>query len=387
MRVMILTNSYAPNVGGVETHLSDLTGWLGSRPDLDVDVVTYQPLTTPVKAPPFEQHGRLRIHRIAWPGGGLFHKLESKPILQFLYLAPRLLLGGLFHICFRARPDVINAHGLAAIWAAGWLRRLLRVPVLGCLHAVYAFPPGSKTAARMVRVTRGANRLLTLSDASVRQFVQYGLSAERAGRFTYWVDQTRFQPGDRAAARGELGWPAEASVCLFVGRLIAIKGARVVMELAETMPGHLFVIAGEGPLEAECRAAAARLPNLRFIGPVPNTELAKFYQAADMLLVPSQYEEGFGRVVCESLSCGTPVVAANKAGLVEAVTGSPGLLTTPERAPFAEAITALSGRLRADAGLRDACRRFAGDHFSLRNAAQIESELRAVSSPDHRGPR
>lgn len=380
MRVMILTNCYAPNVGGVETHLSDLTAWLSSRPDLDVDIVTYQPLTTPVKAPAFEQHGRLRIHRIAWPGEGLFHKLESKPILQFLYLAPRLFLGGLFHICFRARPDVINAHGLAAIWAAGWLRRLLRVPVLGCLHAVYAFPAGSKTAQRMVRVASSVSRLLALSDASVRQFVQYGLPAERAGRFTYWVNQTRFQPGDRAAARRELGWPAETCVCLFVGRLIAIKGARVVMELAETMPSHLFVVAGEGPLEAECRAAAARLPNFRFLGAIPNTELVKFYQAADMLLVPSQYDEGFGRVVCESLSCGTPVVAANKAGLVEAVTGSPGLLAEPERAPFAEAIATLNGRLSNDPDVRAACRRFAEEHFSLRNAAQIEAELRALAS-------
>jgi glycosyltransferase involved in cell wall biosynthesis len=381
MRVMILTNCYAPNVGGVETHLSDLTAWLGSRPDLDVDIITYQPLTTPVKAPPFEQHGRLRIHRIAWPGGGLFHKLESKPILQFLYLAPRLFLGGLFHIGFRARPDVINAHGLAAIWAAGWLRRLLRVPVLGCLHAVYAFPAGSKTAQRMVRVASSVSRLLALSDASVRQFIQYGLPAERAGRFTYWVDQTRFQPGDRAAARRELGWPAKTCVCLFVGRLIAIKGARVVIELAETMPGHLFVVAGEGPLEAECRAAAARLPNFRFLGAIPNTELVKFYRAADMLLVPSQYDEGFGRVVCESLSCGTPVVAANKAGLVEAVTGSPGLLAEPECAPFAEAIAKLSEQLRNDPGVRAACRRFAEEHFSLRNAAQIEAELRA-QAPD-----
>jgi glycosyltransferase involved in cell wall biosynthesis len=253
--------------------------------------------------------------------------------------------------------------------------------VLGCLHAVYAFPAGSKTAQRMVRVASSVSRLLALSDASVRQFIQYGLPAERAGRFTYWVDQTRFQPGDRAAARRELGWPAKTCVCLFVGRLIAIKGARVVIELAETMPGHLFVVAGEGPLEAECRAAAARLPNFRFLGAIPNTELVKFYRAADMLLVPSQYDEGFGRVVCESLSCGTPVVAANKAGLVEAVTGSPGLLAEPECAPFAEAIAKLSEQLRNDPGVRAACRRFAEEHFSLRNAAQIEAELRA-QAPD-----
>ncbi len=384
MRVMILSNCFAPNVGGVETHLSDLTAWLGSRPDLDVDIVTYQPLTTPVKAAPFEQQSRLRIHRIVWPGGGLFHKLESKPILQFLYLAPRLFLGGLFHILFRARPDVINAHGLAAIWAAGWLRRLLRVPVLGCLHAVYAFPAGSKTAARMVKVAGSASRLLTLSDASVRQFVQYGLPADRCGRFTYWVDQTRFQPGDRAAARRDLGWPADTCACLFVGRLIAIKGARVVIELAETMPDHLFVVAGEGPLEDECHAAAARLPNFRFLGAIPNADLVKFYRAADIVLVPSQYEEGFGRVVCESFSCGTPVVAANKAGLVEAVTGSPGRLAVPERGPFAEAIAGLSRQLRRDPEVRPACRRFAEEHFSLRNAAQIESELRALGASGKR---
>ena len=59
MRILILTISYPPNVGGVETHLHDLTRWLGQREDLDVDVLTYQPITTDVKGAAREKEGRV----------------------------------------------------------------------------------------------------------------------------------------------------------------------------------------------------------------------------------------------------------------------------------------------------------------------------------------
>jgi glycosyltransferase involved in cell wall biosynthesis len=378
MRVLILTFVYAPNRGGAETHLSDLTTWLAGRGDIQVDVLTYQPLTTPVKAPARETHGPLRIFRMRWFGMGLFHRLESKPLLQFLYLGPRLLLGAVWHVLRHGRPDVVNAHGLVAIWAAGWLRALFRLPVLGCLHAVYAFPPGSTTATRMAGVVRGADRLLTLSNASVAQWVSYGLPASRVGRFTYWIDLNHFSPSDRRASRALNDWDADALIVLFVGRLIPIKGASVMIDLAHKHPDVRFVIVGEGPMEAEIRQAALTLPNLHFMGALANEALPDLYRGADVLLVPSQYEEGFGRVVCEALACGTPVIASRRGGLVEALEGSPGILCADNAEAFSGALEEMRERLRTDPPLRDACRAFAEARFGPPNAAALEAELRSL---------
>src|SRR5204863_769670 len=56
----------------------------------------------------------------------------------------------------------------------------------------------------------------------------------------------------------------------------------------------------------------------RFERPVPQTDLADVYRAADVTVIPS-YSESFGLVAVESQACGTPVVAARVGGLRTAV--------------------------------------------------------------------
>ena len=62
----------------------------------------------------------------------------------------------------------------------------------------------------------------------------------------------------------------------------------------------------------------------RFVPPVSRSELAKWYRAADLVLMPS-HSESFGLVALEAEACGTPVVAADVGGLPMAV-GDTGLL-------------------------------------------------------------
>jgi D-inositol-3-phosphate glycosyltransferase len=57
---------------------------------------------------------------------------------------------------------------------------------------------------------------------------------------------------------------------------------------------------------------------VRFLLPVPRTELADWYRAADLVCVPS-YSESFGLVALEAQACGTPVVATAVGGLRTAV--------------------------------------------------------------------
>ena len=64
----------------------------------------------------------------------------------------------------------------------------------------------------------------------------------------------------------------------------------------------------------------------RFAPPVPRADLAQWYRAADLIVVPS-YSESFGLVALEAQACGTPVVATAVGGLRTAVAdGISGLL-------------------------------------------------------------
>lgn len=374
MRLMILTISYDPNVGGVETHLTDWVRWLAGRPDIEADVLTYQPITTRAKGLPFEQQGRVRIFRVAWFGRTLFHRLESHPAFQFFYLAPRLLLAGIAQTWRYGPYDVIHAHGLAATWVAGWLKRLFGIPVLASLHAIYSFPPGSKTAARIAAVLASADRVLTLSDASVEQLVAYGVPRQKAERYTYWVDQERFCVLGKRDARSQWGLAERDFIALFVGRLIPIKGVGLVIEMARRLPEVCFVIAGDGPMAAECEVASRGCPNLRFVGRQSNEALPSLFNAADVLLVPSQYEEGYGRVACEALACGTPVIASDRGGLKEVVRQDVGLLVEPSVPAFVAAVDAWWQEPSAIPS-RTKCRAWAEERFSARNAEPIERYL------------
>jgi len=125
--------------------------------------------------------------------------------------------------------------------------------------------------------------------------------------------------------------------------------------------------------------AAAQLQNFRYLGVVPNKDLAAYYSASDLLLVPSLYEEGFGRVVCEAFSCGLPVLASDRGGLREAITPEVGLLAEPDT----EAVSSALGTWRRKQGttlaVRQACRAHAESRFSEKNAQNILDYLKQLT--------
>ena len=93
----------------------------------------------------------------------------------------------------------------------------------------------------------------------------------------------------------------------------------------------LVLVGGKGWLYDEVfdRTEALDLSDhVRFLHGVPDADLPGLYSAASVLVMPSFYE-GFGLPALEAMSCGTPVVAANRASLPEVV-GEAGLLVDPE---------------------------------------------------------
>jgi glycosyltransferase involved in cell wall biosynthesis len=144
---------------------------------------------------------------------------------------------------------------------------------------------------------------------------------------------------DRAAMRASFGWPADAPMALFAGRLMPQKGVDDLVSaldlLQHVRPALRTLIVGAGPLRSmlEETAHAFQLDDkLRFLG--HRDDMPKLLAAADLLVLPSLYE-GLPNVVLEAMRFKKPVVATAAPGTTEVVVdGETGLLV-PLKTPTA----------------------------------------------------
>lgn len=109
-------------------------------------------------------------------------------------------------------------------------------------------------------------------------------------------------------------------VVLFSGKLTRYKGVKYLIQAAKKIDG-LIMIAGDGPerrnLQEQVRTLKAQ--NVRFIGYLGNGELVKLNYRADVVVVPSVWDEPLGLVVLEAMATKTPVVVTRKGGIPLAV--------------------------------------------------------------------
>lgn len=327
MRVLQLTVHLFPNVGGVETHLGDLFASLTKR-GWQVFCLAYQPLSTKVAWKIFEKEVNLTILRIPWIRG-FFEKLVSHPALEFVYLVPGIFLVTPFAIVF-ARPNVIHAHGLSAAVAAVFWGKIFTVKTIISLHSIYTFSRKGLYCDFVKLLLKHADFVLSLSKKSNEEVKLLGVEKEKTGVFTYWIDLAKFNIVRDAKKR--LNWE-DKFVVLFVGRLIKEKGLEVLLESVKTWDKKIrLVIAGSGSMEVEILRVVSKASQIQFLGKVDQGDLLFYYSGADCLVVPSISEEGFGRVIIESLACGTPVIAARRGGISEAMDETVGrfIEVTPE---------------------------------------------------------
>lgn len=324
MRILQLTVHYAPNIGGVETHLIDLVTELAKRKN-DVFVLTYRPLVAKTKWNIFEKKDFLKVFRLPWLPG-FFYKFNTSPILQFLYLLPGLFIVTPFIILFH-RPSVIHAHGLIAGFIAVFWSKIFHRRVVVSTHSLYHFPKKGIYFTFVRWIFSQADKTLCLSNQSVEEIQALGIPREKIVRFTYWVDTEIFKPYENSRTNSQ--WK-DKFVVLFVGRLIIEKGIRELLKAAEKIDSKfLFVIIGDGPLAEEIKDKVNENSHkIVFLQKLENTKLPEYYNSADMLIVPSIHDEGFGRVILESLACGTPVIGANRGAIPEALDPRVGELIT-----------------------------------------------------------
>lgn len=368
MKVFLLTAHYKPNIGGVETHLSDLVNIL-TKKSFPTFVLTYKPLTTKTSAKIYEKDFHLTVLRIPY-FAGLFYKLVPYPILEFLYLLPGLFLITPLVLILN-RQDVIHAHGLVAGFVGVFWAKLFGKRVIISTHSIYSFPTSGVYREFVSFIFKNSDFVLGLSKQAVKEVESLGVSKDKVSNFTYWIDLQKFKRVKDAKIK--LGWK-EKFVVLFVGRVIAEKGIKELLQSVKSWNKKISLkIIGSGPLEKEVREVALKLPNVEFIDGIDSENLPIYYSGSDLLIVPSVSEEGFGRVILEALACGLPIIGSDRGAIGEAMDSTVGKLieVTPEN--IQKTVEYFYNHQDELKKLEKNCRDFAERRYSEENAAEIIS--------------
>lgn len=194
-------------------------------------------------------------------------------------------------------------------------------------------------AARVIgetQIVSAADRLIANTAEEADELVRFYEADPAAVAVVHpGVNLERFRPADgRAAARARLGLPQDAFVPLFAGRIqplkapdVLLRAVAVLLDRDPSLRTRMVVPVVGGPSGSGLakpeglQKLAARLgiaDVVRFHPPVGQDQLADWFRAASVLVMPS-YSESFGLVAIEAQAAGTPVVAAAVGGLPVAV--------------------------------------------------------------------
>ena len=328
MRIVLATQWFPPDTGGVSSHVRDLALKLVEKGH-EVTVIT--------------RHGRgLEGVDTVW--------LRRGDYVRF----PASLAGSgeLAKLLRELDPDVVHSHHaftpipLMALATAS----SLEYPTILTNHSAYLNgyehllrALGSIALPIKALVSR-ADEIVAVSRAAA-EFIQAFAPRRSVKVIPNGVDVEKFNPRGATPLRDTL---ASEFIVLFVGRLVWRKGLLQLVKaiaLLDDVNATLIVV-GEGPLRWRAEVLAETLgvrDRTVFLGRVRDSELPGIYRSADVVVVPSVYGESFGIVALEAMASGRPVVASRVGGLSEVVVdGETGILVQPgSPRSIAEALLAL----------------------------------------------
>ncbi len=176
----------------------------------------------------------------------------------------------------------------------------------------------------------------------LRHIRKQGVSEGRSGIIHTYADFHGAEP----VSRESLSTPEGVPVALALARLHEKKGLDTLLDATAQLPDLHVWIAGEGPLEAELKAHAARLgldARVRFLG--WRNDRGALLAACDIVAFPSRYEP-FGTVTVDAWAAGRPLVAADAVGPAAYVKDGVNGLLVPKNDPAA--LASAIGRILYD---------------------------------------
>jgi glycosyltransferase involved in cell wall biosynthesis len=216
-------------------------------------------------------------------------KAEGIPVVMTLHNYRLLCVNALFFRRGRVCEDCLG-----------------RIPWRGVLHGCYRDSrPASAVVAAMLTLHRAlgtwnmVDRFIALTEFGRQKFIEGGFLPEKISV------KPNFVHPDPGPGEGRGGY------ALFVGRLSPEKGLGTLLMAWERLGGKVpLKIVGDGPLAPEVQVAQKRIPGVEWLGRKAPEEVYALMGEASFLVFPSEWYEGFPKVLAEAFAKGLPVLAS-----------------------------------------------------------------------------
>jgi glycosyltransferase involved in cell wall biosynthesis len=225
-----------------------------------------------------------------------------------------------------SRPDVIYAQRTGSL---GWslpTKRLTGKPIVCHVHGFVPY-----RSRQYAFLSRHVDRFIMVSEFMAAQWIDAGLDPAKIRVIYNGIDPAEYPVGgeeERGRARRALGLGEDLFVVSYIGRIDEEKGVETLLDAWKILglgsgDAHLVIVGSPcyGTFAERAAALGARATsNVTFLP--GQTDVVTPLHAADVSVVPSIFDEPFGRTVIEGLATGRPVLGARSGAIPEILTGA-----------------------------------------------------------------
>jgi glycosyltransferase involved in cell wall biosynthesis len=344
MRILMISDVYFPRINGVSTSIQTFRRGLHAAGHETILIAPEYP-----GAPADHETTILRV-----PSRGVPRDPEDRAMklgaLRALRAEVERLEPDLVHI---QTPFIAHYQGTA-------LARALRLPVVETYHTYFEEYLHHYVPLMPRAVMRFVARRFTVSQCNVLDALVVPSRAMEQALLDYGVrcpmhiiptgmEMERFAGGDGQRFREQLGIAPGQPVLVHVGRIAHEKNIeflfRMFARVVRGKPDAVFIVAGEGPALASCKAYVRSLgiaQHVRFVGYLSRErELLDCYRAGDLFVFSSRTETQ-GLVLLEAMALGVPVVSTAHMGTADIMNPQRGARVAPDdEAEFANIVVQL----------------------------------------------
>lgn len=326
MNILMVTEAFYPDgIGGAHTYVYNLSKNL-IRQGHNVYVIT---IKVKEGASTQEDIEGIRVLRYKTPLKGPFLFIR-RPVASIIN-SRRLFCSITREIQF----DIINFHLVLPAFGINTCSASKRIPKIYTFHSSMFedvsiqirrkkyFPSFlNNLVFTVIKLIEKANlkwceKVIVLSDFSKRYITDiYKQNPDKVIIIPGGVDVDKFvPPEDKISLKRRLSLPLDKAILLTARRLVVRMGLEnliyAIRYVVEKEKNVILFILGGGFLKRDLEDLIEREDlkgHIILLGPVDADKMSSYYQACDVFIIPSKYDEWFGLVTIEALSCGVPVV-------------------------------------------------------------------------------